>query len=1226
MNIGGLHKSRWRVPVGCLLWLGVCSLFAAQGQSPSFQKPPSPSKAMPGNQRLEAATVQSRIAFLPGSRIFTDDDGLPQNSVMTMTTDADGYLWVGTQDGAARYDGYQWQRFNMPSESSSNWVRALLLARDGRLWFGTDAGGVFLRQGSRFSQHYHAGQAGFPHNTVTALAEALDAQGRPTIWAGTLGGLARLDGERWRTFNQVNAGLPSDRLRALLASERDGRPLLWVATEAGLVEWQDDRVQRVHSVATGLPFNDIRALAETRSPDGASALWVGFTKGGVAAYRAGKWELVREDFNGTSQIRSLTATYASDGKWTLWVGTNGGGLAAYHEGEWTLYNVDSKLIPNSEVLSLLETRQGNGPPLLWVGTNGGGLARLRLGAWHRAQLIPDVISTAGVKALLEYAEPDGSRAFWIGTRNHGAVCLRRGRWEVFQPENSRLPSRFVSCLAKTDRASNGPAIWLGTATGGLVRIQNGQWTIFNCDNSALPDNGIWSMLETEDAAGRPQLLIGTERGVAVWRDGKLSQLEDSARLPNPYVTALLATDEPAGGKRLWFGTFGGGLASLYRGQWTIFDRANGALPSDVVRSLQILERDGERTLWVGTYGGVAIGNLQGDSLTWQALHDDTDPALPNNTVYEVRHDRQGRAYLFTNRGVARLTRSPLHGWRHPTVETFTTEDGLSSNECNGGAALRDAEGRLWIGTVSGLAMFDERREVVAQAIAPPRLIRALIKGREGAIDKPLTLTYDQNEIAFEYELPGFFRCAETQYSSQLIGYEAEPTPWVSDRRRAFASLPPGAYAFRLRARDYLGRVQEITTASFVIRSPWWASWWAFTLYALLFIGIGFGSMQWRLYLLRRRTLELEAKVAERTAALASLNRDLAEKNEKLSAFNSDLARKNAELAEAQRRTDLVFSALAKALPGTVLDGRYQLDVKIGAGGFGVVYEATQLALNRRVAVKVFRPAAGNDSPRALERFRQEGLSACRVSHPNAVAILDSGVSSDGIAYIVMELLQGYTLADELRRYGALAPARCAEIIIPVLGALDAAHSEGVIHRDIKPDNIFLHQTKDGEIVKVVDFGVAKLMGENTLSDQTNSALGVVVGTAAYLAPERINHLDYDGKSDVYAVGVTLYQMLTGTLPFASSSGFVGVALQHLTLRPKPVREVAPDVPPALSDLVARTLEKNPALRPTARELAVALSAYLAQPASIDSRGFPKVAPTIIGSDDDPFSAPTLIGP
>ncbi|MGQ9897470.1 MAG: protein kinase domain-containing protein [Acidobacteriota bacterium] len=1166
------------------------------------------------------------MVFLPGAQVFTDTDGLPQNSVMTMTSDANGYLWVGTQDGAARYDGFQWQRVNMPGTGTSNWVRALLQARDGQMWFGTHASGLFVWRDGRFVNHYRSGQAGFPHhNTVTALVEVPETGGGTTLWAGTLGGLACFDGQRWQAFSQETAGLPSNEVHALLVTEHGGQPGLWVATSRGLVEWQSRQVQRLHSTATeAMPADDIRALVEVREPDGTRTLWVGFANAGVATYRAGRWQVMRTDFNGMKQIRSLGVTYQPDGAWTVWVGTNGSGLAAYQNKNWTLYNTDTRVVPNSEVTSIYETQAGNGPPLLWIGTNSGGLVRLRLGAWQRVHFPSEMISTVGVKALLEYTEPDGSQTFWIGTRNHGAARLRQGRWETFQMGTSPLPSRFVSCLLKTDRVSGGPAVWLGTATGGLVRFQNERWTVFNQENGALPNNGIWSLLETTDENGTPRLLVGTEKGVAVWQQGTWSRfpLAESG-VGNEYVTAMLSTTEPGGGQRLWFGTFGGGVATLYRGQWTVYNRTNGALFSDVVRSLHVLMDGDKRTLWVGTYGGVAIGDWQEQGITWHRLTDSTEPALPNNVIHEIRHDRQGRIYLFTNRGVARLTRDIQQGWGQPRLETFTTEDGLPSNECNGGSALHDSQGRLWIGTVAGLSVFDERFENQEYQTVPPRLVRLLVNGQPRNLETRLALGHRENEITFEYELLGFLRSAETKYSTQLVGYESQPTPWMPGRRQTFASLPPGTYTFWIRSRDYLGRVQEVATASITISPPWWVRWWAFTLYALACVALGLGIMQGRVHALRRRTLELEAKVAERTAALASANRVLAEKNLKFLEANQDLARKNEQLNEAQRRTDLVFSALAEALPGKVLDGKYRLDVKIGSGGFGVVYEGTQLALDRKVAIKIFRPTAGNDSPQALERFRREGISACRVNHPNAVAVLDSGVSSEGIAYIVMELLQGYSLSDELRRYGTLSPARCAEILIPVLDVLETAHAEGVIHRDIKPDNIFLHQTKDGEVVKVVDFGVAKLMREETSSEQTVSAVGCVVGTTAYLAPERINHLPYDGKSDVYAVGVMLYQMLTGLLPFTSTSGFVGVVIQHLTKKPRPVHEVIPDIPIELSHLVAQTLEKDPSQRPTVREIARALGHYLSQSFVVDGQGFPR-STLNAPPDDDPFSGPTLI--
>jgi serine/threonine protein kinase len=251
------------------------------------------------------------------------------------------------------------------------------------------------------------------------------------------------------------------------------------------------------------------------------------------------------------------------------------------------------------------------------------------------------------------------------------------------------------------------------------------------------------------------------------------------------------------------------------------------------------------------------------------------------------------------------------------------------------------------------------------------------------------------------------------------------------------------------------------------------------------------------------------------------------KNSELAKKNEELLRSQEELIRSYEKADLIFSALSDILPGTILDGKYRLETKIGEGGFGAVYQALHIELNRPVAVKIFRPLASNITEESLKRFRLEGVSACRINHPNAISILDSGVSSKGIAYLVMELLQGHSLAEELQKKWKLTPARCAEIVIPVCNVLARAHEARIIHRDIKPDNIYLHQTKDGEVVKVVDFGIAKLLDETTNSSIKVSITAGFIGTPEYMSPERLNNLPCDGKADVYSLGITLYQMLSG---------------------------------------------------------------------------------------------------
>jgi CheY-like chemotaxis protein len=306
----------------------------------------------------------------------------------------------------------------------------------------------------------------------------------------------------------------------------------------------------------------------------------------------------------------------------------------------------------------------------------------------------------------------------------------------------------------------------------------------------------------------------------------------------------------------------------------------------------------------------------------------------------------------------------------------------------------------------------------------------------------------------------------------------------------------------------------------------------------------------------------------------------------LHARNQELQRKNEALARAHDRTERMFVALSSALTGTVIDETYRVDEKIGEGGFGAVFRGVHLGLQRAVAIKVLRPSPASDMSEQLTRFRTEGIAACRISHPNAVEVLDFGVSSNGIAYLVMELLKGRTVGAILREVKLLPVARCADIIRPVCDVLVAAHAAGIVHRDIKPDNVFLHDRGDGEVVKVVDFGIAKLLDGAGVELPDATQLGSVIGTPSYMAPERLLGRNYDERSDIYSVGVLLYLMLTGELPFNEEiAPSLGEMMQmHLTKKPRPVRNVNPMVPEAIAEAVMGTLAIDPAHRPSLDEL------------------------------------------
>lgn len=318
---------------------------------------------------------------------------------------------------------------------------------------------------------------------------------------------------------------------------------------------------------------------------------------------------------------------------------------------------------------------------------------------------------------------------------------------------------------------------------------------------------------------------------------------------------------------------------------------------------------------------------------------------------------------------------------------------------------------------------------------------------------------------------------------------------------------------------------------------------------------------------------------------------------------NDYVTKPIDLPVLQARVVATLRATAKSrrrsaaiTQGSLLGGRYALGPKIGEGGFGAVYRAEHAELKRPVAVKVLRATHVGDD--GLARFRREGVNACRVQHPNALAILDSGVTDEGVAYLVMELLEGHTLEEEINR-SWLSFARCAEIVAPVCDALAVAHDAGIVHRDIKPGNIYLHRGPTGDVPKVLDFGIAKLMGA-TPSEQRITIEGWIVGTPVYMAPERFGTGGYDGRSDVYAVGVLLHQLISGDVPFTAMTPTgmrhddpIALAVMHGQQPVPPLRSLEPDTPPALEALVLRALAKHADDRPSAAELARELRAAVA---------------------------------
>jgi serine/threonine-protein kinase len=272
-------------------------------------------------------------------------------------------------------------------------------------------------------------------------------------------------------------------------------------------------------------------------------------------------------------------------------------------------------------------------------------------------------------------------------------------------------------------------------------------------------------------------------------------------------------------------------------------------------------------------------------------------------------------------------------------------------------------------------------------------------------------------------------------------------------------------------------------------------------------------------------------------------------------------------------------------PGDLIADRYELEELVGTGGMSTVFRAHDTQLDRRVAIKILHERYADD-PEYLERFRREARAVAQLSHPNIVTVIDRG-DDGGRQYIVFEHVEGENLKELVQRTGRLPVRRALELVLPVADGLAFAHAHGLVHRDVKPQNVLL--SREGE-VKVTDFGIARSLDVEHGVTQT----GTVVGTSEYLAPEQASGRPVSAATDVYSLGVVLWELLAGDVPFTGEN-FVAVALRHLNEPPPSLRERRPDVSPRLDAAVERALAKDPERRfPSMAALAKELRACLAE--------------------------------
>ena len=776
-------------------------------------------------------------------RVWTTDDGLPQSSVNALAQTPDGYLWVGTSGGLARFDGVRFEVFDPGTRPPLpiGRILALLADPDGSLWIATERDGLWRRSGGRFT----AVETEPPlREPIWALARAADG----TLWAGTERGAGTLRGAapaRW----QLAPGLPAPTWVRSLAV--DGEGTLWAATDRGTAAF-DGQAFRWRGAK-----RPVWALAGG-SAGGLSAV---DERGGVTVLAGAPFATPLDEL---APIAPRSALAARDG--SLWVG--GLGLARLAGGRLRVAPIEAGIV-DARVLSLFEDREGN----VWLGLDGGGLARFRPGrvvtyGWDEG------LGTDSVLPVLE----DRAGVIWIGGNCGGLWRLRAG---LIAPRPG-ADGRPLECVRSLAESRDG-ALWVAHDRG-LDRLAPGANRRFGRADG-LPGLDIHAL--AEDAAGT--LWVAGDFGVARRVGERFVAPDPAPQRPLAGARALRSARDGA----LWVGLTGG-VAELRDGVWRFYDGAAG-LPRAPIRDL--LE-DGRGALWIATYGTGLARLADG-----QARRLDAASGLPDHYLSRLLDDGLGFLWVTGNRGVYRVAWADLDAVAAGTRSAIAplvldTDDGMVSSECNGGgqpAGWRARDGRLWIPTKRGLAAIDPAA-IPNRIGAPPVTIEeARVDGRRAAVaDGALRLPAGADQLEVRYTALSFVAPESVRFRYRLDPHDADWIDAGGSRVALYRRLPPGRYRFEVAAAGDDGRFGGPAAALAVRVAPriYETGW--FRLAAVLVpLLAALTAHRWNTGRLERRQVELARLVEARTVELAAEKRRADQQVDQL-------ARQEAELAELNR--------------------------------------------------------------------------------------------------------------------------------------------------------------------------------------------------------------------------------------------------------------------------------------------------------------------------------------
>ena len=807
---------------------------------------------------------------------WQNEQGLPENSVTAIAQSKDGYLWLGTEGGLARFDGTRFTVFDKSTTSGlqSNFITSLLVDHEGTLWIGTHGGGLTCFRHGQFQPFQFQKDLG--SDSILSLYE--DGQG--SLWIGTDGGgLVRFHENRLQRLTKKD-GLADNSVLSIAGDHDD---TLWIGTHSGLTRFSVGTL-RTYTARDGLGGNDIRSVYVDRH----GFVWIGTHGNGLLQWSP-------DGRNPFTKVNGLTGSSVSslyeDAAGTLWIGTLEGGLNRLVGSQMSSFTKKDGL-PSSGVWTMFEDRAGT----LWLGGTEGGLISVREGAFTPITVQQGLASDT---SLAIYQDKAG--AVWIGS-DGGLTRWKNGQTTRYTTHDG-LPDNLVFSVTQDGEGS----LWVGTRDG-LARFENGKFRTFTAADG-LPAAHSFLCAYTDRHGS---LWVGSRGGLSRFDGEKFSTKTTRDGLPNKLVTSLYQDVHDA----LWIGTDGGGLLRWKDGQVRTFTARNG-LPSEIIYSVS---GDPDGTLWLGTNGKGLVRFANGKFRSYTR-----EDGLIDDAIFKVLDDGLGHLWMSSNRGVASVSRKDLAAFADGKLRSlqsisYGVADGMKSRECNGGfqpAGWRTQDGRLWFPTLKGVAVVNPDNLAASKLPFSVVLERVLADNKPISFDGGLVIPPGKKRFEFQFTAPGSAVPEKLQFSYMLEGFDKD---WVQSGSRGVANytnIPPANYHFRV-----LACVDGVCTnngsgISLSIQPAFYETRTFFFLIVLLTASCAFSLHKIHVRHLKRKEQALQKLIAERTRELRESRDQLeirvGERTKDLSLANEKMELEVCVRREAEQKAEAANRAKSEFL-------------------------------------------------------------------------------------------------------------------------------------------------------------------------------------------------------------------------------------------------------------------------------------------------------------------------